>query len=237
MLSVAAYRGRPSRPCAVCFRRSRLANYVRAANCSDPGAVTAGFHEPSLVFLAGTDINHGDRLERRRISSIGGPCRFALHRQPPGALVRAARRRDRPALRAGPAHRRLQHQWRRGRSPSRPIARSARHDGIRRGARAGRWAPSWRAPPTIVENVRGGLAVAGAPAAAASGRDHRSGMAALRRARRSSPSARWRCRWSSSTRRSARIRRQAAALAGRHRSTRSPISAAPAGSWCRSACS
>ncbi len=76
MLSVAAY--------AATFPGLRglfpsvgLANYMRTAGCNDPVAATAGYHEPSLVFLAGTNTMHvvgstaADFL-------LGGPCRFAF---------------------------------------------------------------------------------------------------------------------------------------------------------------
>jgi hypothetical protein len=39
--------------------------------------VTAGFHEPSLVFLAGTGTNHGVGSSAADFL-LGGPCRFAF---------------------------------------------------------------------------------------------------------------------------------------------------------------
>jgi 4-amino-4-deoxy-L-arabinose transferase-like glycosyltransferase len=54
-----------------------LANYMRSAGCADPVAVTAGFHEPSLVFLAGTNTNHGVGSTAADFL-LGGPCRFAF---------------------------------------------------------------------------------------------------------------------------------------------------------------
>jgi 4-amino-4-deoxy-L-arabinose transferase-like glycosyltransferase len=54
-----------------------LANYLRSAGCADPVAVTAGFHEPSLVFLAGTNTNHGVGSTAADFL-LGGPCRFAF---------------------------------------------------------------------------------------------------------------------------------------------------------------
>jgi hypothetical protein len=50
---------------------------MRAANCPDPVAVTAGFHEPSLVFLAGTSTTHGVGSSAADFL-FGGPCRFAF---------------------------------------------------------------------------------------------------------------------------------------------------------------
>jgi hypothetical protein len=76
MLSVAAY--------AATFPAMRglfpsvaLANYVRGANCPDPAKVTAGFHEPSLVFLVGTNVNPGVGSSAADFLS-GGVCRFAF---------------------------------------------------------------------------------------------------------------------------------------------------------------
>jgi 4-amino-4-deoxy-L-arabinose transferase-like glycosyltransferase len=54
-----------------------LANYMHGAGCADPVAVTAGFHEPSLVFLAGTGTNHGVGSSAADFL-LGGPCRFAF---------------------------------------------------------------------------------------------------------------------------------------------------------------
>jgi 4-amino-4-deoxy-L-arabinose transferase-like glycosyltransferase len=54
-----------------------LANYIHSAGCADPVAVTAGFHEPSLVFLAGTNITHSAGSGAADFL-LGGPCRFAF---------------------------------------------------------------------------------------------------------------------------------------------------------------
>jgi 4-amino-4-deoxy-L-arabinose transferase-like glycosyltransferase len=76
MLSVAAY--------AVTFPGLRqlfpsvgLTNYMNSGGCADPMAVTAGFHEPSLVFLAGTNVTHGQGSTAADFL-LGGPCRFAF---------------------------------------------------------------------------------------------------------------------------------------------------------------
>jgi 4-amino-4-deoxy-L-arabinose transferase-like glycosyltransferase len=59
------------------FPSASLANVMRSTNCPDPVAVAAGYHEPSLVFLAGTNT-------RENVGSgaadflLGGPCRFAF---------------------------------------------------------------------------------------------------------------------------------------------------------------
>jgi len=76
MLSIAAY-GTTFPGLRGLFPSVSLTNYVHGANCSDPAVVTAGFHEPSLVFLTGTNTSHSvgsgaaDYL-------LGGPCRFAF---------------------------------------------------------------------------------------------------------------------------------------------------------------
>jgi 4-amino-4-deoxy-L-arabinose transferase-like glycosyltransferase len=77
MLSIAAY--------AVTFPGLRglfpsvgLANYMHSANCPDPVAVTVGFHEPSLVFLAGTNTSQGGSGTGAADFLLAGPCRFAF---------------------------------------------------------------------------------------------------------------------------------------------------------------
>jgi hypothetical protein len=54
-----------------------LVNYMHGAGCADPVAVTAGFHEPSLVFLAGTGTVHGTGSTAADFL-LGGPCKFAF---------------------------------------------------------------------------------------------------------------------------------------------------------------
>jgi 4-amino-4-deoxy-L-arabinose transferase-like glycosyltransferase len=76
MLSVAAYATTfPS--LRQIFPSVGLANYMHSAGCADPVAVTAGFHEPSLVFLAGTNTNHGVGSTAADFL-LGGSCRFAF---------------------------------------------------------------------------------------------------------------------------------------------------------------
>ncbi len=76
MLSFAAYGAIfPATPGL--FPSIGLSNYLRHANCPDPGVVTAGFHEPSLVFLAGTNVNQGVGSSAADFL-LGGPCRFAF---------------------------------------------------------------------------------------------------------------------------------------------------------------
>jgi 4-amino-4-deoxy-L-arabinose transferase-like glycosyltransferase len=76
MLSFAVYGAAfPAMPSL--FPAVALASYVRGANCPGPGVVTAGFHEPSLVFLAGTNVNPGTGSSAADFL-VAGPCRFAL---------------------------------------------------------------------------------------------------------------------------------------------------------------
>jgi 4-amino-4-deoxy-L-arabinose transferase-like glycosyltransferase len=76
MISFAAY-GATFPALRSLFPSMSLANYLRDADCSYPGVVTAGYHEPSLVFLAGTNINAGTGSTAADFLG-GGPCRFAL---------------------------------------------------------------------------------------------------------------------------------------------------------------
>jgi len=76
MLSLAAYAATfPS--LRQLFPSVGLASYMQTAGCAAPEAVTAGFHEPSLVFLAGTGTVHGQGSTAADFL-FGGPCRFAF---------------------------------------------------------------------------------------------------------------------------------------------------------------
>jgi len=59
------------------FPSVALANILRASGCADPRAASAGFHEPSLVFLAGTSTRLTDASGAADFLS-GGDCRFAF---------------------------------------------------------------------------------------------------------------------------------------------------------------
>jgi 4-amino-4-deoxy-L-arabinose transferase-like glycosyltransferase len=61
----------------VLFPAVELANYVHESGCDTPAVATAGYHEPSLVFLTGTDLRHTDGSGAADLLS-GGPCRFAF---------------------------------------------------------------------------------------------------------------------------------------------------------------
>ena len=50
---------------------------MRSADCANPVAATAGYHEPSLVFLAGTQTRLTDGGGAADFLRQGG-CRFAL---------------------------------------------------------------------------------------------------------------------------------------------------------------
>jgi 4-amino-4-deoxy-L-arabinose transferase-like glycosyltransferase len=54
-----------------------LVDNLRYAGCPNPEIATAGLHEPSLVFLAGTDLVHTDGTGAAQFLSRGG-CRVAF---------------------------------------------------------------------------------------------------------------------------------------------------------------
>jgi len=59
------------------FPAQDLAKYIRfTAGCKDPQVATAGYHEPSLVFLTGTGLKHTDGAGAAEFLKEGG-CRFA----------------------------------------------------------------------------------------------------------------------------------------------------------------
>jgi len=59
------------------FPAVELADYVHEANCYDPMVATAGYHEPSLVFLVGTNLRHTSGEGAAEFLSEG-TCRFAF---------------------------------------------------------------------------------------------------------------------------------------------------------------
>jgi len=59
------------------FPSPTLAAWVQEDKCPNPLVVAAGYHEPSLVFLAGTQTRLVDGANAAEILK-GGPCRFAL---------------------------------------------------------------------------------------------------------------------------------------------------------------
>jgi 4-amino-4-deoxy-L-arabinose transferase-like glycosyltransferase len=59
------------------FPAVELTDYVRQADCEDPVVATAGYHEPSLVFLAGTETRHTTGAGAAEFLN-GGGCRFAF---------------------------------------------------------------------------------------------------------------------------------------------------------------
>jgi 4-amino-4-deoxy-L-arabinose transferase-like glycosyltransferase len=60
------------------FPANELSKYVRfTAGCDDPQVATAGYHEPSLVFLTGTELRHASGAEAAEFLKLGG-CRFAF---------------------------------------------------------------------------------------------------------------------------------------------------------------
>jgi hypothetical protein len=59
------------------FPSVALARVLRDSGCRDPVAASAGFHEPSLVFLAGTATRLTDAAGAAAFL-LGGECRFAF---------------------------------------------------------------------------------------------------------------------------------------------------------------
>ena len=59
------------------FPSSALARVMRDSGCTHPIAAAAGYQEPSLIFLAGTDTRLTDGAGAAEFLR-GGPCRFAF---------------------------------------------------------------------------------------------------------------------------------------------------------------
>src|SRR5262249_31077247 len=59
------------------FPSVALANLLRESDCREPVAASAGYHEPSLVFLAGTATRLTDAPGAADFL-LGGECRFAF---------------------------------------------------------------------------------------------------------------------------------------------------------------
>jgi 4-amino-4-deoxy-L-arabinose transferase-like glycosyltransferase len=59
------------------FPSPQLARVVRDAPCAQPQVATAGYHEPSLVFLVGTSLQHIDGAAAAEFLGRGG-CRIAF---------------------------------------------------------------------------------------------------------------------------------------------------------------
>jgi 4-amino-4-deoxy-L-arabinose transferase-like glycosyltransferase len=62
---------------ATAFPSAALSRMIREANCKDPQVAAAGYHEPSLVFLAGTRTRLVDGADAAEFLRAGG-CRFAV---------------------------------------------------------------------------------------------------------------------------------------------------------------
>jgi len=61
------------------FPAQELSKFVRfTAGCADPQVATAGYHEPSLVFLTGTGLRHASSGADAADFLKGGGCRFAF---------------------------------------------------------------------------------------------------------------------------------------------------------------
>ena len=62
---------------AALFPSATLAHLMRESGCREPVAAAAGYHEPSLVFLAGTATRLTDAANAAEFLN-GGECRFAF---------------------------------------------------------------------------------------------------------------------------------------------------------------
>lgn len=62
------------------FPSLQLARFVAFGQCDRPAVATAGYHEPSLVFLVGTQVQHvtGAGAADYLAAGGGGPCRYAF---------------------------------------------------------------------------------------------------------------------------------------------------------------
>jgi 4-amino-4-deoxy-L-arabinose transferase-like glycosyltransferase len=59
------------------FPSDTLARILRGSDCAEPLVASAGYHEPSLVFLVGTETRLTDGAGAAEFLR-GGPCRFAV---------------------------------------------------------------------------------------------------------------------------------------------------------------
>jgi hypothetical protein len=62
------------------FPSMALAKHLRESGCSEPLVASSGYHEPSLVFLAGTGTRLVDAAGTADVLA-GGDCRFAFVEQ------------------------------------------------------------------------------------------------------------------------------------------------------------
>jgi len=76
MISIAIY-GVVMPSLTAAFPSAALMRMIREANCSNPTAAAVGYHEPSLVFLLGTQTRLIDASSAADFLRLGG-CRFAL---------------------------------------------------------------------------------------------------------------------------------------------------------------
>ncbi|RAI43273.1 ArnT family glycosyltransferase [Rhodoplanes roseus] len=60
------------------FPSLQLARFVAFGRCGEVQAATAGYHEPSLVFLVGTQVQHVSGAGAADFLSRGGHCRYAF---------------------------------------------------------------------------------------------------------------------------------------------------------------
>ena len=90
------------------FPSAEIARALRYAKCVKPKLASAGFHEPSLVFMTDTETALTDGSGAADFLGQGS-CRFALIEQRSERAFVHARRGDRVALRRRDPDRGLQH--------------------------------------------------------------------------------------------------------------------------------
>jgi 4-amino-4-deoxy-L-arabinose transferase-like glycosyltransferase len=76
LLAIAIY-GFTAPRLATMFPSARIERYMRNVDCPSPSAAAAGFHEPSLVLLVGTETRLTDGAGAAEFLRLGG-CRFAF---------------------------------------------------------------------------------------------------------------------------------------------------------------
>jgi 4-amino-4-deoxy-L-arabinose transferase-like glycosyltransferase len=76
LMSIAVY-GFTAPRLSTLFPSDRIERYMRNVECLSPGSAAAGFHEPSLVLLVGTETRLTDGAGAAEFLRAGG-CRFAI---------------------------------------------------------------------------------------------------------------------------------------------------------------
>lgn len=77
LIATAAY-GATFSTIGALFPSLQLARAVAFGNCDRPAVATAGYHEPSLVFLVGTQVQHVFGAGAADFLAVGGRCRYVF---------------------------------------------------------------------------------------------------------------------------------------------------------------